>query len=151
MWVDSKVVIQRPVEEVFAFVTNPENDSRWMMVAVSARKITPGRIGRGSRFQQVATFLGVPIRAVWEITEYEPHKKMSGHVVSGPGRMMGGYAFEPVPAGTQLRKFGEIELPGVFKIAGWWLGVLLQQVLERDLRNLKRLLEAKGDRQETVS
>jgi hypothetical protein len=142
MWVDSDVWINRPIEEVFPFVTNPENDHRWMSVAVKAQKLTPGPIRCGTRFRQVARFLGVPIRATWEITEYEPYRKMSGKVVSGPGRMMGGYAFESVKSGTRVRKFGEIELPGLFNLAGWFLGVLLQQALEMDLNSLKRLLEA---------
>jgi hypothetical protein len=45
-----EIVIDRLVEEVFDFVTNARNEPRYNPAILSAEKITPGPIGRGTHF-----------------------------------------------------------------------------------------------------
>jgi len=43
-------VINRPLEEVFGFLANLENDLKWRREWVDARKTSEGLIGLGTRF-----------------------------------------------------------------------------------------------------
>lgn len=49
--VDGEIIIQRPVEEVFDFVADERNEPRCNRRIVRAEKVSPGRIGLGTRFQ----------------------------------------------------------------------------------------------------
>jgi len=53
------VVINRPAKEVFAFISNLENDPPWTKAA-EARRTSDGPIGVGTTFRQatVATSIG---------------------------------------------------------------------------------------------
>jgi hypothetical protein len=43
-------VIDKPVEQVFETVVNVANFPKWNPMTPSARKLSPGEIGEGSRF-----------------------------------------------------------------------------------------------------
>ncbi len=55
---ENSLVINRPVEEVFAFVDNPENEPQWNQVAQSSEKTLEGPMGVGAAGVLVARFLG---------------------------------------------------------------------------------------------
>lgn len=77
------IVINKPVEEVFAFFTDPSNDDRWRMhlKEVSAE----GPIAVGSRIHQVVKGpAGRGIPADIEVTGYEPPSWYAFRVWRGP-------------------------------------------------------------------
>jgi hypothetical protein len=51
------VVINRPVEQVFVFVSDLENDPPWSGAA-GMRRTSPGPVGIGTTFRQRDRFLG---------------------------------------------------------------------------------------------
>ena len=50
--------IQRPVEEVFAFLANGENNPKWELEIVDARQLTEGPPRVGTRWSYVRRFPG---------------------------------------------------------------------------------------------
>src|SRR5215208_1276216 len=56
--VDQSVVIERPLEEVFAFLADPENDAQWTPMVTETRKTSEGPLGVGTRYEQSGHFLG---------------------------------------------------------------------------------------------
>jgi hypothetical protein len=146
--VDREVLIWVPPAEVFEFVTNAENDNAWVGFALSAGKLSVAPIGRGTRFHQTGAILGMRIPLVWEITAFEPGKRMRGEAISGPAKFWGEYIVQEVPFGTRVRKMGQIELDGLLQVAEV-LGSLFQKALEQDLENLKRLLELRAAQHRT--
>jgi uncharacterized protein YndB with AHSA1/START domain len=74
--VESSVLIDQPIEKVFEFVTTPENDAQWY-IGVESRDHTPGEpAGVGSTSQSDIRFLGVTMTVEWEVTGYDPPKKI---------------------------------------------------------------------------
>src|ERR671924_1703252 len=61
--------IDRPCDEVAAYLRDPANDTRWIGGLRSARLLTPGPVAIGSQVERVATFLGRRVHYVNEITE----------------------------------------------------------------------------------
>jgi len=139
--VDFEVVIRAPASEVFEFVTNAENNSAWVGFAISARKLSCEPIGLGTRFSETGAVLGIRIPLVWEITEFEPDKRMKGETVAGPAKFWGEYILETVTPGTRLRKLGGIQLGGLLRLADPLLAGIFQQALKEDMGRLRRLLE----------
>ena len=58
MAVDVTGTIQRPRDQVAAYLRDPANDTEWIGGIRSARLLTPGPVAVGSQVERVATFLG---------------------------------------------------------------------------------------------
>src|SRR5919199_311608 len=131
------VAIDRPIEQVFAFVANAETAPRWREEIVDVRRTTTGPIGVGTTYQALHTDLGERAASTLEITEYEPYRKVSFEGLMGPGRFRDSYAFQSVGAGTRVTYGFDLATPGRGA-----RGVSGRQAA--DLSKLKRLLEAQG-------
>jgi uncharacterized membrane protein len=57
---ENSITIDRPVDEVFAYVADVANDPAWHTDVVEGRKVSDGPIGIGSRLQiRIKPFMGV--------------------------------------------------------------------------------------------
>lgn len=63
------IVIKRPLSEVFAYVTDPENIPRWASYIEAVRVSPKGPIGVGSQIMQ--TVRGREV--TWKVTKFEPN------------------------------------------------------------------------------
>ena len=66
----SKVWISRPIDEVFAFVSNKENDLKWQQGLVEVHQAA-GPVGVGTQIAEVYSFLGRKMEGKLEVTEYQ--------------------------------------------------------------------------------
>lgn len=98
------VIIDKPVEEVFAFLTDPDRDTNWRRPNVlSSRKLTDGPLGVGSRYETVNRFLGKKETVVTEITELEPPRLLAWRQTNkGTFVADGAYRLEPAEGGTRF-------------------------------------------------
>ncbi len=96
------VAINRPVEEVFAFVADGTKASEWQSEVVAAWQTSIGAVGVGTTYRAVRTHLRQEIEATIEITEYEPNKKVSFVSTSGSTECVDSYAFQAVGSGTRV-------------------------------------------------
>jgi uncharacterized protein YndB with AHSA1/START domain len=72
MRIEESVEINRPVEEVFHYVANPENLPGWSGIVQEVQKETQGQPREGERFTTVAKFLGRRFETPMEVTSHEP-------------------------------------------------------------------------------
>jgi uncharacterized protein YndB with AHSA1/START domain len=146
MWkVEHSVVINRPVEEVFAYVADPEKATEYNGELVESKKTSEGPVGVGTTSTAVVKLLGRRIEATNEITGYEPNRKLVNKVTSGPvSGAEGGYTFESVDGGTRLTFVVEADTSGIFKLADPLVSRMFKRQQETNLANLKDLLEAQG-------
>ncbi len=143
--VENSVVINRPVDEVFEFVSNIENLPQWAGPVLEAKQTSDGPVGVGATQTQVAQFLGRKIETSHEVTEYEPNKKLSTKTTSGPLPMEVSYILEPAAGGTKVTLGGDIDAGGFFKLAEPIVGRMLNRQTASDAANLKELLEAQAE------
>ena len=143
--VEASVVINRPVEEVFAFVTTPENDPQWRSGMLESKQTSEGPKGVGTTEQGVVQLLGRRIEWTAEATEYEPNKKVKDKVAAGPMSAEQSQTFEPVEGGTRFTLVLEGETGGFFRLAEPIVIRILQRDLEADVANLKDILEAEAE------
>jgi uncharacterized membrane protein len=135
-------VINRPIEEAFAFLENLENDLKWRREWVDARKMSKGTIGIGTRFSLFAKAFGRRIETVYETIEYEPNRLAAWKAMSGPLPLTFRRTFEHVEGGTRITIIYEAELRGFFKLVMSLLAGSVKRQHEGDLRKLKELLES---------
>lgn len=140
------VMINRPIEEVFAFAADPAKDPLWQTSIVEIRRDTEGPIEVGSRVTEVRHFLGRRIETTWEVIDYDPPKTSAIKTISGPVPFSGRYSFEPVDGGTRMTFSFETDASGFFKLAEPVMARMIRREIESNSGHLKDLLEADADR-----
>src|SRR5512132_1328231 len=65
-------VVDRPVDEVFAFLADGTNDPKFSPRVKEIHKTTDGPIGVGTVFQSKVKDAGLTTDRTFELTEYEP-------------------------------------------------------------------------------
>ncbi len=137
----TSLVIHRPIEMVFNFVSNYQNSPRWVSGTMKHEKITPGPIGVGTVIHTTGRAAGLRVEATRIVTAYEPPVKYAFTSDYREAPFTTTFFFEPMQTGTRLTVMVEGEPAGLFKAAApLILGTLRQQV-EGDLRRLKSVLE----------
>jgi uncharacterized membrane protein len=143
--VDVSIDIDTPVEKVFKYSTNNDNDPAWMEEVVKVRKTSDGPIGVGSTFINYVEFLGRSIEDSHEIVEYEPNKSMTIVQKTGPVPFKATYLYQPLEGGTRFSMQIEAEPGGFFKLATPLVRRQLKTQFERNLKNLKVILAKPGE------
>jgi uncharacterized membrane protein len=70
---NNKLEIKRPIAEVFQFLSNFENMSKWNYFVVNVKKISDGPVGMNTAFTQKRK----TDSQVYKIIEYEPNKRVT--------------------------------------------------------------------------
>ncbi len=138
--IQANVTINRPLEEVFRFMTDHQNALQWQSGLLEAR-VTNDVVGVGKTWVDVVQFLGRRIEVASELTEYEPLRAVGFKSTSGPIPLEGRYAFESDGAGTKVTFNLQGEAGGFFKLAEPIVARSTQRQWETNLANLKDLLE----------
>jgi uncharacterized protein YndB with AHSA1/START domain len=140
------IEIQRPVSEVFTFVTDVRNFPLWFGAIIKESKPeTAEPIGAGAKFTQTNHFLGRTFETHFTVTEYESDKLFCVSTTWGPIPFGGCFQFDAANGGTLLTDRHGIDAGGFFGLVGSLLVGRLKQQAESNLANLKRLMEARDD------
>ena len=140
--ITQSVTINRPVAEVWTFISNFENSTRWSRGVLEARQTSDGPLGVGSTLQTVVKAFGRRRTADYLVTELEPNQAFAFEVASGPMASRARYSVEPAGAGTRLTASGEAEATGLYRLLAPVLVRTLKRHSQEDLANVKRILEA---------
>ena len=140
--IETSVVINRPIDDVFEFVSDVENNPLWQASVVEGKQTSPGSLGVGTTIMTTSRYFGLRLTTDWEVVEYEPHKKYVARSGSGRGQAKGAWSFEPVAEGTRIALEAEMGLSGLLRIIEPILKIIGQRETEDEFDTLKELLEA---------
>jgi hypothetical protein len=134
------VMIGRPIEEVFGFLSDFENIPRWNYAIVETRKVSQGPVGVGTIYQQVRS---VPSRSQehFEVTAYNPPRQLEIRGQLGPFPSRLAYALDAVPQGTRITNAVELELRGPGRLVGRVAVPRVRDAVAANLQKLRELLE----------
>jgi len=141
--IDHEVLIDRPVDEVFAYLTDVDSLTEWQESVVAVRRETEGPTRVGTRFVEDRSVLGRRVSSTVEVTELEPGRIFSVRVVSGPVSFRVEHRFDPRDGSTLLQVRGEGEPHGLARMARMLVARQARREFERDFSRLKSVLEAK--------
>jgi uncharacterized protein YndB with AHSA1/START domain len=140
---EHSVVIDRPIEEVFAYLTDANNDSLWQATTLETEQTSEGPVGVGTIYRSVSKFLGRRIETTVEVTEHEPPRKQCVRATSGPMLAAGCSLLEPADgASTRFTQTLEAEVGGFFRLAEPLVARAFRRQMQADMATLKDLLEA---------
>jgi uncharacterized membrane protein len=143
--VEASVVINRPLEEVFAFASNTENHTQWNSGVLEVEQTSEGPVGVGTTFRGVDHFLGQRVEWTSEVTEYQPDRRVDHTIAAGAIRLEESCTFECVEGGTELTVLYEGEARGFLRLAEPIVVRMFQRQIEGNLANLKDVLEAQAE------
>jgi len=145
MRVEESILIDRPPEEVFGFLSVRTNDPVWMASVTESEWLDPAApMGVGRRGRMVMQAMGRR-EFLDEVTEYEPGRRIAHRSVAGPMVIHTACLAEPVGSGCRATVLYEPErLPGgvVGRLTAPLTARILRRTFRADLARLKELLEA---------
>jgi len=143
MRAEVSVVVNRPIDEVWAFITDPFNIPRWGGGRLSARVTPPGPIGVGSTIEYRVLMFGFERRVSFVFTELDPPHTAAASVTGS--RFLSGSvrtALEATAAGTKIVRSGDLKVRGILRLLSPILAAFMRRQVDTQMRSLKRLLEA---------
>jgi uncharacterized protein YndB with AHSA1/START domain len=142
--VKGEIVIERPVDEVFDFVANEENEPQYNPQMRLAQKITDGAIGVGTSYRAEMTGRGRAVSMTIEFTEYDRPRRLAEQVQMKSMDLTGGLSFDPVDGGTRMRWSWDLEPHGVLRFMRPIVASMGRRQERRIWTNLKQLLETRS-------
>ena len=136
------IFIQRPVSEVFDFVSKAENMPRWADKIVDAAQTSEGPVAVGTTCYVVAKAMGRELKQDFVVTECREDTVYIAKSTSGPLQMETRYDLEEAEGGTNVHASVVANLVGMMAVAGPIIAHKMKRQFEADHANLKRLLEA---------
>ncbi len=136
------VRIDRPIEQVFAYVAEPLNFPRWNSAVQAVRKTSAGQTGVGSAY---SIERGLPTgRAVneLEIVASEPPRTFAIRTTAGPTPFLYRYEFSAENGETVMKLDAQIELPGAGAFVPPLARRLVKKGVAENFATLKQILEA---------
>ena len=115
---EGTTVIDRPIEAVFAFLSDGTNDPKFSPRVLEIAKTTDGPVGVGTIYKSTVKDAGVKTHREFKITEFEPPTKIRWSEISTNQVMAteGGYDLAPDGNGTRVRIYNVLEGRGIGKL-----------------------------------
>ena len=138
----SLVVIDAPVDRVWAVLADVEDQPRWMTEMKAIRLLDGGSIGVGTRCEADVRMFGITVTDPVTITEFEPpHRYAISHDGTFKGR--GLITLEAGADGTTtIVRWDEVLIPPVFAHLGALVMTpALAAIFQSDLGRFKELVE----------
>ncbi|WP_261131268.1 SRPBCC family protein [Bacillus sp. Marseille-Q3570] len=136
-------VIEQPLEMVFAYIANFENNPKWQKGMIEAKFTTNGPLQVGSIYDQVAKFLGKRIITTFRVVDYEENEKIKITSIKSTFPITVTRTVEQFNGATKVTAIVEGDATKVFKIAQPIMKRMVEKSVKTDYENLKKQLEGK--------
>ena len=137
----SELKVNRPVDKVFAWLTNPENQGKFDKSSLRMDVLTPGPWRTGTQLRELRDLGGRKMEVLSEIAELDSNRRFVIRSKTGPG-WLGIWSFEPEGTGTRLRWTGQLTMKGFARLFEPLIGKQMRAQIEQQFANLPRLIEA---------
>ncbi|MGH9878561.1 MAG: SRPBCC family protein, partial [Nitrososphaerales archaeon] len=134
----NKVEIGRPIAEVFRFLSNFENMSKWNHFVVQVRKMSDGPVGINTTFKQTRK---TDVQQ-YKIIEYEPNERVTIETLPPSVKLTMRFTFQASDSGDGTVVIDEWKfdtgIPALFARIGF---TNAKSAVAENLEKLKQLLE----------
>ena len=137
---ENSIVINKPVEQVFEFVTDPRNNAKWQTDILELEITSENHFGLGATYRCVNRFMGRRIESENKITDYAASKacciRITNGVLTGKCSMF----FTRFEDGTKFTASGNLDMR-YFKLLKMIATRKINQQIKEDMLRLKYILE----------
>lgn len=150
--ITASVVIKRPIQEVFAYVSNFENDTQWWLGVIESRVISDIRPGVGTQYWQLSKFLGRRNETIFVITEYEPVTRIALQSLKSAIPFVARYTLETTGNNeTCFTMHAQVTWLGFYKLIQPFFNFMMQRFADKFFNKLKQVLEYSENNNEKLS
>jgi uncharacterized protein YndB with AHSA1/START domain len=141
--IEESILINRPIEEVFAFMSETKNLPLWQTDVLEAQHAPEGPVQVGTKMTLVRAMMGRKMEGTADIVEFEPPTRYAYKTTSGPA-VTGVNTCEATAEGTKFTTRFEMQTGGLFSLADPLVARTIKRSVESGLANLKDLLESRA-------
>jgi ligand-binding SRPBCC domain-containing protein len=144
--IDESIVINRPIDEVWAYLTDFFNAPRVSGSGIiGLRQTSPGPLGVGSTLQGRRVVLGFETRNTFQVTEWDPPRAFTGTAEGRPFRsQVSRVTLESTADGTLFHMVSDFELQPMMKLIWPFMGPVVRRRVHAGFAHGKALIEAKS-------
>jgi len=140
----SSRLIERPIKQVFDFISTPENDAQWQYGTLATARLPKDSGSLQTFFRSIGHLMGRRNLGTFEVTEYQPNKKYGFKSLTGPVHSKTSYSLESMDGWTQIQISICVSVLNFFQITDSLVELTLEKQLEQDISRLKEILEEKA-------
>jgi uncharacterized protein YndB with AHSA1/START domain len=143
--ISNSIEIDRPPEDVFAYIDDLDRHGEWQDAIIKARKEPPSATRVGTRNFETRRVPGGPREFVSEIIEHDPPRRIVAGGLTGPLRPTLTLTIEPLDNGSRSRFTLEMDLSGrgMGKVLAFFARRSAREQVPRDQARLKEILEGR--------
>jgi Polyketide cyclase / dehydrase and lipid transport len=144
--IEDSVVINRPIEEVWAYLTDFFNAPRLSGSGIiGLRQTSPGPLGVGSTLQARRVVLGFETRNNFQVTEWDPPRAFAATTASMPFRSsLTRLALEATADGTLFHMVTDFQLQPVLRLIWPIMGPVVRRRIRASFVQGKALIEGRS-------
>lgn len=152
MRIGRTVTIKRPLEEVFAFMSDAENERYWRTNVKSIERVGEGKgSGVGTEYKQTLKGPFGGFTADIRYTEFEPRKRVTFETIRGSVRPSATTEFSAAGENATTVEFEMTWEPtGPFRLLKPLIAPILRKQMDANFDNLVRHLEAREDERDSA-
>jgi len=141
------VTIERPIGDVFSYLSDLEHTPEWNWAISETRKMTPGPVTVGTRYHQTRA-VPRPATEILEVTRLNPDRRVEirGTLAEMPAHLI--YEVEEAESGTAVTNSVSLDVEGPARLLAPILGRRISQAVASNLHDLKTRLETRHDQME---
>jgi carbon monoxide dehydrogenase subunit G len=137
-----KITINRPISEVFEFISDLSNGPKMNEDIIKVEKVTEGPITAGTTFIETRVIRGRNAEATIEIVQYTPTKAFVVQSDSNGLKVTYHYQLSEVTNGTEVSFQCEVKTSGIIMLLTKpFIIKILKQEDGDHLKNIKKALE----------
>lgn len=133
--------VNRPVEKVFAWLTNAQNQGKFDKTSLAMNLLTPAPWQTGSQFRELRNLGGRKTEVLSEIIEFETNKLFVIRSKTGPG-WLGTWSFEPEKSGTRLHWTGQMTMKGFARLIEPMIASQMRSQIAQQFSALPLIIES---------
>jgi len=141
---EASIVVNRPVETVWAYMADFQNMPVWSPDTAETRITSEGPVQKGTTYVWVGQAMGRRIEVNAQVTEFEANRGWGYQSLSGPFASSARFVLEPVNGGTKVTISEEADVSGFFKLAEPVIARMGKRGMDTGLANLKDVLETQN-------
>jgi hypothetical protein len=141
--ITDRIIIDRPVEEVWSFVSDPGNDPKWYQGTMKVRQISEGPTAVGTTLEAVIQFRGRSLVAGARCVVLNPNKEVTWKFTSGLMKhSTDSWRMEPIgERSTRLTRVFDLRVNGFWRLIQPIVVRGTKRAHDAEIHNVKRILE----------
>jgi len=142
--IEESVMINRPVEDVWKFIADLSNVTKWDRSVSELKLTSAGPIGVGATCDVTFQIMG-KMTLSERFIEYEPNRKFSFEFTSGPAKgSIVAFSMEAIEGKTRFTSSGDLKYNGFYRLLGPFVTRMLKRSVVDSVGNVKRILESEA-------